>query len=115
MLHFHLHVFQASVSAGGGGIFRHIRESSRAGVGRRDGQALQYFIVPQSTWPVGRLYAVADRDQLDSIADRIMSQLKADFMAPRPPRKYRHYWIRKLHEVSKRQARSQYLHLYRKD
>lgn len=75
-------------------------------------KALEYFIVPQSMWPLGLLYAVVARDQLDSIADRIMSQVKADFMAP--PRRYstgfepdvefKQYWIRKPHEVSQGQA-----------
>ena len=50
-------------------------------------KALEYFIVPQSMWPQGIAQsAVALRDQLDGIADRIMSQVKADFQAP--PRSY---------------------------
>lgn len=44
--------------------------------------ALEYFIVPQSMWPVGILYAAAVRDQLDGIADRIMTHVKADFKEP---------------------------------
>ena len=45
-------------------------------------KALEYFIVPRSMWPVGLRYAATMRDQLDSMADRIMSHVKADFEAP---------------------------------
>lgn len=45
-------------------------------------KALEYFIVPRSMWPVGLRYAATMRDQLDGIADRIMSHVKADFEAP---------------------------------
>lgn len=44
--------------------------------------ALEYFIVPQSMWPVGLRYAATLRDQLDCIADRIISHVKANFEAP---------------------------------
>lgn len=45
-------------------------------------KALEVFIVPRSMWPSGLRYAAALRDQLDGIADRIMSQVKADFATP---------------------------------
>ena len=68
-------------------------------------KALEYFIVPQNMWPVGIRYAAALRDQVDGIADRIMSHVKADFMKA-PPHEYssqsevKRYWICKPLEVS---------------
>lgn len=45
--------------------------------------ALEYFIVPESMymWPAGLLCAVVYRDKLDGIANRVMSQVKADITA----------------------------------
>ena len=43
--------------------------------------ALEYFIVPQTMWPVGLLCAAIARDKLDGIASRIMNQVEANFIA----------------------------------